>query len=367
MRRNAAQKRSHKMKQNLIFFAVFFVLMAAIPFAAFGGKTAGESGNPVSGPATSQEPQSSQDSQNRPVSLPAVESSSVGENPPPESALTFKVLDRTSGKVLDLTENAFLYGAVAAEMPPTFRPEALKAQAVACNAYYSEKRAEELASPTPELKGAYFECDTANWHIYTDGENMRKRWGTGFDDYFGIVKAAVDSVADVRMTYNGEPVVAAYHAISGGRTEDSGTVWGTSLEYLQAVESPGDLLSPDYETRVSFPAEEFKAILTKKYPDAKPEGSPDKWLKNAKKSPSGTVTEITLCGVTLTGPKVRELFSLRSANFDITCANDTFLFDVRGYGHGVGMSQFGANEMAAQGSSYSEILTWYYRGVTLGG
>jgi stage II sporulation protein D len=298
-----------------------------------------------------------------PSSLP--DHSSEEGSKPETLPSSFKVLDTSTGKLLNLSRKDFLYGAVAAEMPPLYNIEALKAQAVASLSYYTTKQAEETAAPTPALKGADFECSTDDWMVYTDTTHMKERWGISYDDYFARITQAVDAVIDVMITYEGEPIVAAYHAISGGRTEDSGKLWGTQLKYLSAVESPGDLLSPEYETKKEVSAAEFRETIKGEYTDAVLDGSPEGWFKASSKTDSGTVTSIVIGGLDITGQKIRELFSLRSANFDLSYSSDIFTFTVRGYGHCVGMSQYGANEMAAQGSTYKEILSWYYKGTEI--
>ena len=154
--------------------------------------------------------------------------------------------------------------------------------------------------------------------------------------------------------------MAVYHAISAGKTETAKNVWGTDYPYLQSENSVCDLLSPDFYSEVNVSVDDFIKKITELGVEIS--GETANIIGKCNKSPSGTVLDIELCGNKITGAKIREAFELRSSAFDVVFKNNNFVFTVSGYGHGVGMSQFGANYLAKQGSDYKEIITTYYRG-----
>lgn len=344
------------MKYLLGTLAIFFVVMASIPLLSVAG-----SGDRPSEGAVSEPPAGSQtESPAAPVvSSPQAESQAPVENQ------SFKILDTSTGEVLTVPDREFLYGAVITEMPLTYHEEALKAQAVAAYTVYNSKRIAQRANPSPELKGADFECDTQKWWIYTTKEQMQSAWGDQFETNYEKLCSIVDSVGLQQLEYNGEPATTTYYAISGGTTEAAEDVWGNPVEYLVPVASPGDLQAPDYLSTASFSTSEFQSRMLALKSDLALGDDPAQWLGEAVHTGSGMVSQITIGGQDFTGLEIRSAFSLRSADFDLAYQDGRFCFTVRGYGHGVGMSQYGADYMARQGSDYTEILHWYYPGTTL--
>lgn len=273
----------------------------------------------------------------------------------------FLVLSAESGEVMTLSERDYVIGAVAAEMPAIFETEALKAQAVAAYTYAVRQRAISKAAPADELKGAHFSDDSTKYQaFYTTGQ-MKERYKEKFDEYYEKISDAAQSVYGELLEYEGEPIVAAFHSMSSGMTESSVNVWGGSLPYLTAVESKSDLSAPAYQCEYRFTEEEIKKALT----GFGFSGKPDSWLKTGSVSKSGTVMTVTAGDRTITGVELRALLGLRSAAFTISYADGVFLITTKGYGHGVGMSQYGANAMAQGGSTYVEILEHYYPGTQL--
>ncbi len=277
----------------------------------------------------------------------------------------FKILDEASGNIIDVKDLDFIYGTVACEMPPSFSDEAIKAQAVAAYTYYCRLRSKETQSPSKNLNGAYFTANIANWKIYTTKEQMQKRWGKNFDTLYSKITSNVDCVYGEVLQENGEFILSAYHAISGGQTEKSSDVFGGELKYLTSVPSPGDLYAPNYKTSAEFSKEEFKSKLLNKWKDITLGENPEKWISGTNRTESGMVKFITIGSKEVKGTEIRELFNLRSADFDINYTDNKFIFTVRGYGHGVGMSQYGAEYMAKQGADYKQILSWYYPNTTI--
>ena len=164
---------------------------------------------------------------------------------------------------------------------------------------------------------------------------------------------------DYVILYNGKIITAVYHAISGGKTEDSNNVWGVSLPYLKPVSSEGDKLAENYITVLEFSFQDLKEKLSG---IAKIDDTKQNIFKNITRTSSGTVKKITVGSTELTGALVRNALELRSSNFKIDIEDGKYKFTVYGYGHGVGLSQNGANYMAKQGLSFKEILTHYYTG-----
>ena len=278
----------------------------------------------------------------------------------------FKVLDTEADIIYTFTERDFVLYTVAAEMQPTYHTEALKAQAVATYTYYSYQRQRRRENPDPELKGADFSDMPSAFPALYSPDGLKEQWGSQYDAYLEKVAGAVDQVLGKRMQYDGQDIFAAYHSTSPGTTESALTVWGKDYPYLQPVASPGDKLSPDFQSQASFSPEQFTQTMKTAFPDLILEGDAAGWISGSPTlSDSGTVTAITIGGLELTGKQVREALNLRSACFSVEYKDGCFLFTVRGYGHGVGMSQYGADYMARQGALWEDILNHYYTGIAI--
>lgn len=282
--------------------------------------------------------------------------SSVTEQKETIKTESFKVKLIESGKIKTIERDEYILGVLAGEMPASYEKEALKAQAVAAYTYASVKK-----NNTKE-KFDVTNSETTDQRYLTKKERKQK-WGKNFEKYESKLKDAVKSVEGQMIYYNDEPITAVYHAISCGKTENAQNVWGSSYPYLKAVESVGDLLSDDYLSVAEFEVSEFKNILKKK--NVKLPKKTEKWIGKSTKTKSGTTKTIVIGDKTFKGTEIREMFSLRSAAFDLEYKNDKFIFNVKGYGHMLGLSQFGSNYMAKQGSNYKEILLWYYSGCKL--
>lgn len=268
-------------------------------------------------------------------------------------------------KVVTLSEREFLIRTLAFEMPAAYHAEALKAQAVAAYTYYGRRRTAQQKEADPALKGAHFVSPADTFPDNYTAEALRATWGDNFDTYYNKIAAAVDAVLGKTITYKGELIDACYFAISNGSTESAKTVWGQEVAYLQAVASPGDCLSPGYQTTVTLTADQVKAALLAAQPALVLPQDPAGWFGQATCSPTGTVTVMPVGSGSFTGTALRSALSLRSATFTVAWQNGQFLFTVKGYGHGVGMSQYGADFLARQGYTYQEILQYYYKDVTI--
>ncbi|MDR1157439.1 MAG: stage II sporulation protein D [Oscillospiraceae bacterium] len=269
--------------------------------------------------------------------------------------------------VQEMSLAAYLFGVLAAEMSADFPREALRAQAVAArtNAVAKQRAARGAQGAPAAHKGADI-CDNfAHCQAYLPRAEALARWG---DDAVHAADAVTRAIRDTNaqiLVYDTQPIQAVFHAISGGRTERAADVWGTDIPYLQAAESPGEAEAPGYAGRVELPAAALRAAVQELAPEAALDGPPTDWFGTPVRSPSGGVVTIPVGGVTLTGPQVRAAAGLRSANFEVSADGETLIFRTVGYGHGVGMSQYGARTLALQGRTYEEILMQYYRGVQL--
>ncbi len=270
----------------------------------------------------------------------------------------FHVFDKSSGKIISLSIKDFTYGAVATEMPLTFELEALKAQAVASFTYFNNLKEKNVQHADPNLNGADFSVDSANWLYFVSKEQMQARWGKNFNFYYDKLSQAINPVLGQSLKKDGKFIEALYHSISSGNTESIVDVFGGNLSYLKSVPSPGDTLAPGFQTLKEFSIEDFKNISKNKWPDI---SFPDNNLLNInKRTGTGMVLDANIGSISTSGREIRDVFSLRSANFDVNIDSDKIVFSVKGYGHGVGMSQYGAQNMALQGATYTQILAWYY-------
>ncbi len=288
--------------------------------------------------------------------------SSFKENLIMDTVSNFKVYLSEEKTTVSLSVDEYLLGVLAAEMSVNYHDEALKAQTVAAFTFAYRKHLLNKSS-TGETGEYDLTDNTALDQGYIDAKARKDKWGDKTPDYEAKLKKIIDEVKNQVIVYAGEPILAVYHAISPGNTETAKNVWGSDYAYLQSESSVGDLLAPDYLSEVKVSVQDFKNKLTEF--GCTVSGEAAKFIGNTQKSTAGTVLKITLCGKEFSGAEIREAFSLRSAAFDLAFKDDEFVFSVTGYGHGVGMSQFGADYLARQGSEYTEILAAYYRGISI--
>ena len=275
---------------------------------------------------------------------------------------------RTSTGAVDrIAAVDYICGVVAAEVPASYHEEALKAQAVAAFTYACHARENNRSSPgkNSTIGGADLSDDSSTAEAYLSETEARAKWGSSFDAQWSRIRQAVEQVASQVIVWQGKPIDAVYFSCSGGRTEDSADVWGDSQTYLKSVDSSFDKNAPDYASSRQFSTEEFANRVKAKYPAAAFGSDPAKWLGSVVRSQAGGVKTASLCGTAVSGETLRTLFGLRSADFTLTYQKGTFTFTVRGNGHGVGMSQYGAEYLAAHGKTWKEILSYYYTGISI--
>ncbi len=265
------------------------------------------------------------------------------------------------GVVKEMTMDAYLWRVVAAEMPASFQLEALKAQAVAGRTYAVAK----MAGTVENHPEANMCSDITCCQAYIEPEAAAKNWGNDAALYTDKITQAVAGTDGMIATYNGAPIQAVFFSSTSGRTVDAVEVWGNSVPYLTGVESPEGEEVPNYHSTMTLSTDGFKSIFLSVQPTAKLDGEAAGWFTNVVNNSAGGVEKMDIGGVTMTGMAVRNLFGLRSANFTVKAADGNVTFTVTGYGHGVGMSQYGANALAGKGKTYEEIIKWYYTGVAL--
>lgn len=282
-----------------------------------------------------------------------------------QDTVCYRVLDVTTGTVTEVPLREYLIGVVCAEMPATFEIEALKAQAVAAHTYAERISRQNRETPDPALFGADFSNDSSVYQAYYTESQIRNAFGDSFTLYYNKVAEAVDAVCDQLLYYEDEPIIAAFHAMCPGKTENAETVWGAPLAYLVSVDSASDTDAPSYLDTTTFTAETVSATLTAAAPSLQLPEDQNEWLQVQTTSEAGTVLRVQCGNHVWSGQQIRELFSLRSACFTVAYNENGFTFTTKGYGHAVGMSQYGANAMAAAGCNYAEILAHYYPNTTL--
>lgn len=274
-----------------------------------------------------------------------------------------KITVQVDGEAREMLLEDYVAGVVAAEISPSFPEEALKAQAVAARTYaaYKQRTGRPEAHPDADVCDDYHHCAA-----YIDlAAEASGRWGSEAETCENAILSAVRATAGEVVTYEGEPIIAVFCAASGEKTESSADVWGSEVPYLQTVDSPGGEACPKYKGEVRFTAKEFREKISKALPSADLTGAPESWFKASTRTAAGGIKTVRLGGVQVTGVDLRETLGLNSTNFTIKADADSITFQTTGYGHGVGLSQYGAKYLAEQGKDYREILTHYYTGTAV--
>ena len=278
-----------------------------------------------------------------------------------DSAVMIRV--KLGDTVETMSMDAYLQGVLRAEMPATFEIEALKAQAVAARTetLYKVENGPSANHPDADICGDFRCCQA-----YKSVEDANAAWGRNCEEYAAKIATAVRETDGMTILYEEKPILAAFFSSADGDTNPAGEVWIQDLPYLQSVKSPeSEKEVPNYYSTEKFSEAEFKEIFLKKYPDADLSGKAEGWFGPVQRSDSDMVLSVEIGGVSVKGTELRAMFALRSASFTVSAEDGQIIFHVTGYGHGVGMSQYGANVMASEGKDYQEILQWYYTGVTV--
>lgn len=276
---------------------------------------------------------------------------------------TISLLHTKTGQIEQISLDEYLYGVVCAEMPADFEAEALKAQAVVARTYtiYTIQN-------NGQKHGPNVICDDSKCcQAWITKQDRMDRWEEAVrqSNWEKIVEA-VNSTQGKIVTYDGKPINAFFHSNSGGETEIPLNVWGGSgYPYLQVVQTAGEDAYNQYYSEVTLTKEEVLQKLLQKHPEAQIDWSDINAIQILEYTDGNRVKKVKMGNVTLAGVEARTLFGLKSANFKITVEENNVKFEVIGYGHGVGMSQTGADSMAKKGSSYEEIIHHFYANVEI--
>ncbi|EAX47453.1 SpoIID/LytB domain [Thermosinus carboxydivorans Nor1] len=281
--------------------------------------------------------------------------------------IPIKVYLHEADKIVEMNLEDYIKGVVAAEMPAEFELEALKAQAVAARTYAVKQMVLFGGSGLPDRPGADVSTDHRQGQAWLSEAQLRQRWGPFKSDvYWQKISQAVDETRGLILTYSGEPIHAVFHSTSGERTASAQEVWGFDYPYLKSVACKWDQKSPRYTDAKEITLTELEQRL----------GADVGALAAAKtgetaiaqvldRTESGRVDKVRIGAKTFSGVAIREKLDLRSANFTVETKEDRLVFKTIGYGHGVGLCQYGANGMAKEGRTFREILTYYYTGVAI--
>lgn len=282
-----------------------------------------------------------------PVNIEHTNVDNTSTNNTTNSSVSEITVYRSNGSVINLNMTDYLIGVVSSEMPASFNLEALKAQSVLARTY--ALKAKQTGKKL---------TDTVSTQSYIDIDQMKNKWGNSFNTYYNKIKNAVENTNGEYLSYNGNYIEALYHSTNNGKTESSLDVFGNYYPYLISVSSEYDKNASSYLRTINMPLDTISNKLGLSLNN-------NSVISILSYTDGGNIKEININGNNFSGKKVRELLGLRSADFDISISDNNANITTRGYGHGVGMSQYGANGMANAGYSYKDILSHYYPGTTL--
>lgn len=271
-----------------------------------------------------------------------------------EISNTKKINVNHNGSIILMDMEEYLVNVVAGEVYPTFLKEAIKAQAVAARTYLVYKMEHGGCA-----NGGDICTESSHCQAYKTNEDMIASWGKDYETYYSLIKDAVYSTKGEIVTYDNLPICALYHSLSYGKTEDSVTVFGGTKPYLTSVSSP---VSEEFQTVSQFFS---KSDFLNKVNQAFSLNLTEINVKIISYTSAGRVSTLKLGDKSVKATALRKALGLRSTDFTFEISKDGITFITKGYGHGVGLSQFGANELAKQGKTYQEILTHYYTGTTI--
>ena len=283
----------------------------------------------------------------KPVNTEHTSIDNTSTNNTTNSSVSEITVYRSNGSVINLNMTDYLIGVVSSEMPASFNLEALKAQSVLARTY--ALKAKQTGKKL---------TDTVSTQSYIDIDQMKNKWGNSFNTYYNKIKNAVENTNGEYLSYNGNYIEALYHSTNNGKTESSLDVFGNYYPYLISVSSEYDKNASSYLRTINMPLDTISNKLGLSLNN-------DSVINILSYTDGGNIKEININENNFSGKKVRELLGLRSADFDISISDNNANITTRGYGHGVGMSQYGANGMANAGYGYKDILSHYYPGTTL--
>lgn len=270
-----------------------------------------------------------------------------------KSPFSVAVMRSDSESVEDVPLEKYVSRVVASETPAEFEMEALKAQALAARTYIVNRMLSQDNVKNPDVG------DTVNDQVYHNAQELRSLKGDTYDEEMSKIKKAVTATKGEIITYQDAPIAPAFFSTSNGYTENSEDYWKNEVPYLRSVKSPWDVDTPKFLDQKIFTIGEAKKLLKA---DLSTNGTIAMEITRTK---GERVDQLKIGDQTFSGRDVREALKLRSSDFSIEQKNNHLIFTTQGYGHGVGMSQFGANGMAKEGSGYKKIVQHYFQGVEI--
>ena len=327
------------MKKIIIGFVAFILTLICIPFSF---KMIHQLNNDGGGKVTEAMDSSSKDN-NEGVKENMI-ATNKEENKGEQVVTVFR---ESKNEEIDIPLETYLIGVVSGEMPALYNIEALKAQAVAARTYTIQ-----LLESQDRIH------DTVKHQVYLDTEQLKEKWQDKFDEYYNKVSQAVSETAGQVITYEDQLIKPFYFSISNGFTENAEDYWSTAYPYLKSVNSEWDKTAPNYEVETEFTIQELRNKFNNN--NLKQDS-----FVILNKTAGQNINEILVGDKVYSGREFREILGLRSADFKIKFSNNKVIITTFGYGHGVGMSQYGANELAKQGKKYDDILKYYYQNVKI--
>lgn len=275
-----------------------------------------------------------------------------------------KVFNHHKDTVEDMRLEEYIKGVVAAEMPANFEEEALRAQAVAARTYVLQRL--DRGYSVPEHPRAVVSTNHQFGQAWLGRDDLVERWGLiNYYINWNKISKAVNSTKGLVLTHNGHLIDALYHSNAGGKTEDPAFVWGNSVPYLKPVDSQYDDQAPDFKKEIFYSWEELDQMLGTKITEEMDSKKEEELLEILEISPTKRILQIRIGNLVMTGKELRSKLLLPSTKCQITHNSEGIKIITYGKGHGVGMSQYGANGMAKQGLDYQKILQHYYPGTKL--
>ncbi len=270
---------------------------------------------------------------------------------------------------VEMNLEEYIKGVISAEMPASYEMEALKAQAVVARTYTLNKINVNKQFGNPTHPNSDICTDINDCQAYITKQDRIDKWNSSNQDsnmLWDKIEQAVNDTKNIIITYNNEPIKAFFHANSGGVTENVELVWsGTPIDYLKSVETAGENNYTQYSSEVLYSFDEFKELVKQRYTDFEIDFNNSSCIQILERSDSNRILKIKIGNIEMSGVDARTLFKLKSTNFEVSIDNGNIKFSVLGYGHGVGMSQTGANELAKQGKNYKEIINHYYTNIEI--
>lgn len=267
-----------------------------------------------------------------------------------------ELFDESTGTKIQVPIKDYIINAAACEMPATYEENAIKAQMIAIHSYYLYCQ----NNPTYLEKGC-ISVNSKNMQGYTDKTKLTEFWGTSFYDFYAKFERCYEDVKNLIVTFDNLPALTSYYAVSCGKTRDSKDVWEQSIPYLVSVDSSHDAISDKYLNIKKFSVYDMYSLLKGSFPSLKiSEDNPEEWFGEISYFNSGYGQYIKIAGDLVPADQFRKALNLQSTCLIVFFEDNEFSVATKGYGHGVGMSQFGANYLSQQGNDYKEILSYYF-------